>query len=580
MALSKSHESVWIEPVPTDDGQTSALPPVIAGILKSRGVSTEEARDDFLNPRLKNLGDPFALPGMAEAVERILRAREKEEKIVIFGDYDVDGVTSVTLLTRFLQMLGCGKVFPFLPMRMEEGYGLSEIAIRRCLQAHAPDLFIAVDCGTNSIHEAGIIRQTGADVIILDHHEPRKDTPGANGIFTALVNPKLTGEYDYLCSVGICFKLAHAILKKLDALGQPQAREIDIREFLDLVAVGTIADIVPLTGDNRIMAKAGLKKLATTQHPGFAALKEVCGIKNTPTSYHVGFMIGPRLNAMGRLESAMTSLELLLTDQMPRARELAQQLDGMNRERQELEQSIFDEALHDARGQIARMPGARALVLGRPQWHPGVVGIVASRILREFHLPVIVVGFDTGGLGKGSGRSVEGFNLVDALTVCAGELIKFGGHAMAAGITIAHDRLNVFRDKFQEIAASKITDDMVAPKLKIDGIVAFKDINAGFLSALESLEPFGHSNPEPLFLARKIRVTGEPFFMGQEKRHLKLRLEQDGAEFEGVYFRFDGRMDTGKLPLLDIVFVPEWNEFRGNRKIQLKLKAIREHRPQ
>lgn len=554
------------------------LPPAILAVLAQRGMSSAELAADFLEPKLKNLSDPFKLPGMDAAVSLILEALEKQLPVVIFGDYDVDGVTSTACLTLFLRELGFQSVTPFLPNRMDEGYGMSQQAVERCLDAHRAGLFIAVDCGTNSVEEAKRVKEQGADVIVLDHHEVQEDLP--KSVFSALVNPKLTGEYDYLCSVGIVFKLAHAILKKMISLSgkqADQARGIDLKSYLDLVAVGTVADIVPLLGDNRIMVSAGLKVLSASQRPGMIALKEVCGIHQEMDTYQIGFMMGPRLNAMGRLESAMKSLDLLLCEDAQRSRSLAVELDTMNRERQAVEAEIFEQALEDARSLLAAKPRC-SLVLGRAEWHVGVVGIVASRILREYHLPTIVVGFDAEGRGKGSGRSIEGFDLVDALNACSEYLEKFGGHAMAAGITIEHGRLETFREAFDREARAHLNDDLLMPRLKIDARLGFDQITPGFLEALARIEPFGNANPEPLFIAQDVAVTRERR-MGSENQHLKLQLQQGGQVFEGVYFRY-GADVLIPSERLDIAFIPEWNHFRGSKTIQLKLKAIREHQPE
>jgi len=571
----------WIEPdEPVETGLEGSFPKPLLGILSSRGFCSANEIEECLNPKLKLLNDPFELPGMEDAVARILEALDKQEQIVVFGDYDVDGVTSTALLTLFFRQLGFKNVVPFLPHRMEEGYGLSAPAVRRYLENHTPGLFIAVDCGTNSIEEARLIKEAGSDVIILDHHEILGD--GHEDVFSALVNPKLTGEYDYLCSVGIAFKVAHAILKHLSASGPEAAqiaRSIDLKEYLDLVAVGTVADIVPLRGDNRILVSAGLKRLDTTPRPGLVALKDVCKINAPVGTYHIGFMIGPRLNAMGRLESAMESLNLLLCTRLEEARTMAVEMDQMNRERQAVELEVFHQAQEDAAKMYSNDPSINTLVLGRPDWHAGVVGIVASRILREFHLPTIVIGFDEGGQGKGSGRSIEGFHLVECLEECQAILTKFGGHAMAAGITITFERLEEFREAFDLAASRVLTAEMLAPKLKIDAELAFDEITPGFMDCLAKLEPFGNSHPEPVFIARNIQLASEPRFIGKDKKHLKLQLKKGSKSFDAIYFRFDQTLDLGKLQGLDIAFIPEWNHFRDEKTIQLKIKAIREHQP-
>ena len=372
--------------------------PCITRLLQRKGLRNDEQATDFLRPRLRQLSDPFLLPHMRAAVDRILRAIDHRERIVLYGDYDVDGVTSLALLHEMLSAYGTAPAF-FLPSRMEEGYGLSAEGIERCFQAHQPQLLIALDCGTGSCAEVAEIRARGADVIVLDHHEPKGALPDC----IAVVNPKATDDcaFRYLCSVGIVFKLCHALLKT-----QPLA-DFDLRRRLDLVALGTVADIVPLEAENRILVHHGAREIARRRLLGLGELMDVAAVRPPIVTEQIGFRLGPRLNAAGRLTTAEKRLRLLLTSDAAEATALASELDGQNRERQNVEREIVPQA--EARICGRELSEASAIVLGERGWHPGVLGIVASRIARRFHRPTIIIGFDETGLGKGSGRSITGF---------------------------------------------------------------------------------------------------------------------------------------------------------------------------
>ncbi|MEO7723773.1 MAG: single-stranded-DNA-specific exonuclease RecJ, partial [Chthoniobacterales bacterium] len=425
----------WILP-PTDEtaeeeatfSEKVCGQPCIARLLRRKGMRNDEQATDFLQPRLKRLSDPFLLPQMKAAVDRILRALDRRERIVLYGDYDVDGVTSLALLSEMLRAYGAAPAL-FLPSRMEEGYGLSAEGIERCWQEHQPELLIALDCGTGSCAEVAQIRARGADVIVLDHHEPKGALPDC----VALVNPKVAGDcaFTYLCSVGIVFKLCHALLKT-----RPLP-DFDLRRRLDLVALGTVADIVPLEAENRILVHHGIRELGHRRLLGMRELMKVAAVRAPIAAEHIGFRLGPRLNAAGRLTTAEKVLRLLLTTDPGEALALANELDGQNRDRQSVEREIVQAA--EARIVEQTLSEASAIVLGDRAWHPGVLGIVASRLARNHHRPTIIVGFDEAGLGKGSGRSISGLSLVAALGRCTEHMEKFGGHAMAAGLTIREE---------------------------------------------------------------------------------------------------------------------------------------------
>jgi len=378
----------WVFPPVVDSGLAGRITrdlgvaPWVADLLVRRGMGEPEVARRFLQPRLRGLSDPFLLPAMDAAVERLLGAIERRERIALYGDYDVDGVTSLTVLARVLRAYGA-QVATFLPHRVDEGYGLSGDGVARCVGEHRPELLVAVDCGTTSVGEIARLGEARVDVVVLDHHEPKKGLPPAR----AVVNPKLGADFRYLCSAGICFKVAHALLKRRPLDG------FDLKELLDLVAIGTVADVVPLVDENRILVRAGLDRLAQTRWPGVRALVEVAGLRAPFTPADLGFGIGPRLNAAGRLDSAEAALELLLTDDAARANELAKTLDRQNRERRLVEDDVLAKALAQITATYDS-EGDAAIVVGGAGWHPGVVGIVASRLQRLHHRPVFVVGFD------------------------------------------------------------------------------------------------------------------------------------------------------------------------------------------
>ena len=416
----------------------------IARFLFRKGFRSADEVQNFLRPRLGSLSDPFLLPQMRAAVVRILSALDRQERIVLFGDYDVDGVTSLALLDETLRAYSAvaGPKL-FLPSRMEEGYGLSRESVERCLEQYRPQLLVALDCGTASTGEIAELNKRGVDVIVLDHHEAKSVLPDC----VALVNPKTdpASPFHYLCSVGIVFKVCHALLKTRPLPG------FDLKSKLDLVALGTVADIVPLVDENRILVQRGAIEIAQTSRIGLKKLMQVAGVRPPILPEDIGYRLGPRLNAAGRLSTAEKSLRLLLTSDEAEATALAIELDQQNRERQEVERQILaaaveriDESFDPARD--------AAIVAGARGWHPGVLGIVASRIARKYHRPAIVIGFDESGAGKGSGRSIDGLDLVEALTRCAATLEKFGGHEMAAGLTLLEENFTRFAEAFRSAA--------------------------------------------------------------------------------------------------------------------------------
>lgn len=547
----------------------SNLPPPLASLLVSRGFRDAEAIDHFLQPRLSDLSDPFALPGMDQAVDRIWSAIGAGERIVVFGDYDADGVSSTALMVRVLSRLGA-QVQPFLPHRLDDGYGLSADTLKRCADELHPQLLITVDCGTGSIEAVKAASASGLDVVVTDHHEPAGHVAPA----LAVVNPKLGSEAcaKNLAGVGVAFKVCHALIKRGRDRGQAAAAALDLKEYFDLVGIGTIADIVPLQDENRILARYGLDRLNKTRSEGLKSLIAVSGIKNGVDAYHVGFLLGPRLNAAGRLGDARAALELLLTDAAARALELARQLDASNRERQEVEAQIVEEATQEIDG-FFKPKEHFGLVLARAGWHAGVIGIVASRISAKYRRPAVVISLDEAGMGRGSCRSIEGFSLVERLEDCSDLLVRFGGHAMAAGLDIEAGRVEAFRQRFDEVAAKALSGTDLRAVQNVDAWMDLAAVDEAFFQSIERMRPFGFGNTTPVWAARGVRVVGAPRRVGDGK-HLKLVLASGGRQIDAIGFGLGDR-EVPEGPL-DVAFQLQKNTYQGRESLQLNVQDFRQ----
>jgi single-stranded-DNA-specific exonuclease len=562
-------------PQPLLAGQLASqlkIPPLLAQCLLNRGFSEPSAIRDFLQPRLKNLADPFLLPDMDAAVLRLLRAREQNEPLVIFGDYDVDGVTSTTLLLEVLRPLGWRVDF-YLPNRMDEGYGLSADGVENCLKKFPATLLLAVDCGSTAVDTIASLRARGVDTIVLDHHQVSNPAPAA----IALVNPQLApeignrkseiGNFTELCSAGLAFKLAHALVKRGREINLPGASAFDVRLLLDLVALGTIADIVPLVGENRILVSAGLERLNKTERPGLIALKKVAQSPEKLGVYDVGFQLAPRLNAAGRLESAEDALRLLLARNSDEATPLAQNLDSRNRERQKIERGIVEQVTGVVRSKFNPQTDF-VIVEGQLLWHIGVVGIVASRVLQEFYRPTIIIGGE-GGEWRGSGRSIAGFDLAAALRECDDLLLRHGGHAMSAGLSIAPDKIDLLRHRLNELARRSLKPEDLQPPLRMDAEVGLDEITLESIAELDCLKPTGQGNPSVQFFARNLSHQRPLQRIGAEKRHVKMWVTDGLATHEAVWWNGGGAsLPVGKF---DLAFAPQINQFNGRRAVQLKV---------
>jgi single-stranded-DNA-specific exonuclease len=542
------------------------LSPLLAKCLLNRGLSEADSADAFLNPRLARLADPFLLPDMEVAVTRLNRARAEKTPIVIFGDYDVDGVTSSALLKEVLTALGW-QVECYLPHRLDEGYGLSREGVENCLRKFPTRLLLAVDCGSTAVDTVAWLRERGVDVIVLDHHQVSSPAPAA----TALVNPQLAAadqpSFRELCSVGLAFKLAHALVKWGRQQRWSQAEGFDIRPFLDLVALGTIADLVPLRGENRTLVATGLAGLNRTRRPGLLALKNVAQINSPIGVYEVGFQLAPRLNAAGRLENAEQALELLLERDPARAEPLARRLDSSNRERQAIERGIFEQV----RGAVqARFNPATDYVIveGQMLWHVGVVGIVAARVLRQFYRPTLILGGE-GDEWRGSGRSIEGFDLAAALRECDDLLLRHGGHALAAGLSLRPDCLDALRQRLNGLARRTLKPEQLQPSLLLDVETDCATLTLERLEELAALGPHGQGNPPVQLALRGVRLQRPPQRMGAARQHIRFSVTDGVASHDVVWWRAeDAPLPDGTF---DLAVEPQINEFNGRRSVQLKL---------
>jgi single-stranded-DNA-specific exonuclease len=537
-------------------------------VLLHRGLDRTECIDRFLSPSLEDLHDPFAFNDMERAIQRIMKAIADRERVLVYGDYDVDGVTSIALLVRNLVSLNADVVY-FVPHRLKEGYGFSDIHLK-AFKKNRVSLIITVDCGINAQQAISKARALGIDVIVTDHHPPQRALEGA----CAVIDPKGLGErypFKDLAGVGVAFKLVDALLKK-------QGCEMQHLADLDLVALGTVADIVPLVDENRILAKVGMEALGKTEKVGLRALMEKVGrTQGSIGTYDIGFILGPRLNAGGRLESAEPAIELLLTEDRASAWEYATALDEANRRRQELHEKVVKEsiAMIEAGG-FDKDIGA--IVLAKEDWHEGVVGIAASKLVERYARPTILIS-TAGTVGKGSGRSIHAFGLLDALHSCKDYLIRYGGHTYAAGITIEKERIPLFRKAMNAVVKETLSEEDLITKVYCDYELGFSEINRALVRELELLEPFGVGNPRPVFLTLGVQVVGYPRRVGTN--HLKLKLRQGENVFDAIGFGMADDFETMEQTSgsLTICYRLEENEYRKRKSIQLRLVHLESEQP-
>ena len=544
--------------------------PLIGQLLANRGVIEPERAASFLDARLdRQLRSPMLFRDMGRAATRLVEAIDRGERVGIHGDYDVDGVSGSALLVRFLRAVGARPdPLVHIPHRMREGYGLGATGIEK-LAAGGARVMITVDCGAVSHTEIALANQRGMDVIVCDHHQVAETRPPALAVINP-IEPDAGFPFSGLCGTGVAFYLALGTRMLLRERGGPVP---DLRRLLDLVALGTLADLVPVVEENRVLVKYGLRELATSVQPGIAALKRVAGVSQLNSSA-VGFRLAPRLNAGGRLDDAMRSLELLTTEDAAAADRLALALDEENRARQAIEREMIDEAIGqvEAEGGIGQR---RGLVLASPTFHPGVVGIVAARLVERYYRPTLLIAAEDGGVGRGSGRSIAGVDLYGAVAACGDLLERFGGHRMAAGLSVRLDRIPALAERFDaEIAARTTAEDFV-PQVRVDAELSLRGVDGACLADLARLEPFGTGNPEPLFLSRNVRVRDRRV-VGEH--HLKLVLEQDGRSIQAIGFGM-GDMSVAAGDAIDVLYGVMANEWNGNISTELRLRDLRQTAP-
>jgi len=544
------------------------IPFCMAKILINRGIYTVPQADSFLNPKLADLVSPDSLPDIDRAAERVRQAAMSNQKVVIYGDYDVDGTTATALLVQFLRLLNMDVSY-YVPHRIREGYGLSTSAIQRFSKDEV-ELLITVDCGINAIEEIKQARARGIDVIVTDHHEPGAVIPDA----FAIINPKLPGSkypFKHLSGVGVAFKLAWAVAQRLSPGSRvtPEFREF-LMDAIGLVALGTIADVVPLIGENRVLAKFGLEALRASRSPGVRALIESVGLDRRPIeSHHVSFLLAPRLNAAGRMAEASLCVELFTTDSTDHARGIAEQLDKNNRFRQQIQGQVLESVRRKIDKEID-LDHDHVLVLADQLWHAGVLGIVASKIVDDYHRPTLLVSLDEDDEGRGSGRSIPQFNLFDALTECRKELISFGGHSQAAGIKIRNSQLDNFRQALNVYAAEKLHIDELVEQVYVDTEIELPELTLELVRTIDKLAPYGEGNRPPLFCARDVRLVGVPRLMGKEDRHLAFYVRQGNASFRALAFGQAYLYEqTVKNDRCDLAFKTRISEWNGTTSVEL-----------
>jgi len=557
------------------------IPAPVGRVLWARGYREPSQAERFLEPRFEHLPNPFELKGIEAAVSRLQRALAQGERVCVYGDYDVDGVTSTALLVSVLRKLG-GNVEFYVPHRLVEGYGLNARALEK-LAARGTRLVVSADCGVTAVAEIDAAAKLGLDVVVIDHHTASQDLPRA----VAILNPHQPGctfPGRELAAVGVAFHLLLALRKRLREAGWFASRpEPNLREVLDLVALGTIADVVPLTGPNRVLVHFGLKELARGARVGVLALKSVAQLAGEVTAGDVGFKLGPRINAAGRLDDASVGVRLLLTEDPREARALAEQLDRANAERQDLQVRIASEAIAHAE-KLGPPEARRTLVVSSSGWHVGVVGIVAARLVERFHRPALVIA-EEGGVAKGSGRSVEGFHLYDALARCAHHLTKFGGHKHAAGVTLDTGRISDFAEALEVEGREALDPAQLSARLRIDAELHPREVRMELASQLRRLAPFGAGNPEPVFFCRELaahEVRLLPDKKGAGPGHLKLRLgeasprvsEEESIALDAIGFNLGGTV-LAVGTRLDAAFQLAIDNWNGSERLQLKVKDLR-----
>ena len=558
-----------------DLGAYLGVSPILGSLLIERGFSDPIRAEMFLKPKLTNLGDPFRVKNLHRAALRLIEAIGRGERVLVFGDYDVDGITSLTLFVNVMRHFGVEPTY-FVPRRMDEGYGLSPAALDRAFQDGKPDLLVALDCGTNAADAIDYIISQGIDLVVIDHHQA-KDKRGDHDYI--LVNPHVHdidgAPWRNMCTVGLVFKLAHALLKEMRMRDDPRSWTLNLKDSLDLVSLGTIADLVPLVDENRILARNGIKRLKSTKRQGIKALIQASGIAlgEEITPVDISFRLGPRINASGRLADASLPLNMLLSDDFTTCFRAACELNDINKERQEIERAVFEAALK--RIEAEKLSEDPCIIVHDRGWHPGVVGIIAGKLSREFNRPVIVFGESDSGFTKGSGRSVSGLDLVECLGECTEFLGSWGGHPMAVGVSVRENSLDEFRVKINAAIRRKMDEGIsFEPEVNISLVLDYDDICFELLDELELLHPFGEGNKDPVFALMGVELS-KPVEVFGNGQNFKFQLPLIGGGWLGA---FAWRMADNPPPAgkkLDFAMHLAWNRWNKRKTPQATIVAWR-----
>lgn len=548
------------------------ISPVLAEILVRRGIDTFERARAFFRPTLKDLHDPFLMDGMGGAVDRVVHAIAEKERILVYGDYDVDGTNGTALLWTFLKNLSAD-VHYYIPDRIKEGYGISQVGIEKAKQLGV-QLLISVDCGITAIKQVELARSLDIDVIICDHHEPGDNIPAANAVLDPLL-PSCQYPYKDLCGCSVAFKLIQALSRHESLRTLVDGDEEDfLRQYLDLVTLATTADIVRLTGENRVLAKQGLELINSNPRPGLHALIETSGLKlGTITTGQIVFVLAPRINAVGRLGDASRAVELLTCDSYTHALQLAQVFEEENRNRRKIDEDTFLEA-QELVEKYSDAENEEAIILHQETWHPGVIGIVASRLVERYYRPTIMM-TTVDGVAKGSARSVAGFDIYQALKRCEDKLVQFGGHRYAAGLSVEVERLDEFKEAFKLVAKELLTDELLTPEIRIDAEISLNEITPKFVRILSQFAPFGPGNMRPVFVTRGVELYGQPRIVG--KNHLKFKVKMNGQVFDAIGFSLGGLIKKlgNARRTVDLAFSLDEGEYAGETVPQLKIRDLK-----
>ena len=568
--MTSKKEYRWaLNPAPPEElvrklSEELTLSSPLVSVLINRGIDTFEKAKLYFRPSIDQLHDPFLMDGMYLAVDRLLRARNNNEKILVYGDYDVDGTNGAGMLYMYFKEIGCDAAY-YIPDRLTEGYGISQTGVEYA-KKEGYTLLVAIDCGITALAQVEYARQIGVEVIICDHHEPAEEIPNAVAVLDPL-KPNCRYPFKTLCGTGVGYKFIQAIARTL-------GHEDVVEKYVDFVALATTADIVPLVDENRVFVHLGLERINTNTRPGIRALLESAGLKiGHVTTGQVVFAMAPRINAVGRLGDAKRAVELLVSDDYESSIQFARVLEQENLNRRKIDEGVFEEA-QSLIEEYFKKYGDGAIVMHQEQWHPGVVGIVASRMVEKYYRPAVML-TTLEGVAKGSARSIAGVNIHQALKMVEDKLLQFGGHKYAAGVSIDLDRIDEFRAAFNTVVKEMLTEDLLTPEIHIDTEINLSELTPKFLRVLKQFAPFGPQNMRPMFLTKQVQVTGLPRIVGKD--HLRFKVKKEGVTFDCIGFGLGSLLEKVKEKLngLDIVFSIDENDFTGVALTQLKIKDLK-----